>query len=128
MKTNDHITAEAYRAQRFTNEAALQEWLRVEADLHGWKYYHTHNSRGGSPGFPDTVLVQAPNECYAELKMPGKTPSYDQVLWLDELARVRYRIRHQYVCVWYPAYEAGILAYLADPATVEPPGLWRPKG
>ena len=115
-------------AHRFAHEDDFQRWLRARAAEWGWLYSHNGDSRRSDPGFPDTVLVNGPHGCCAELKMPGKHPKPAQVLWLDALARLQFRIRCQFTCLWYPEHEGDILAYLADPAHVEPPNVWVPRG
>ncbi len=41
------------------------------ARLCGWRVYHTLNSRGSDPGFPDLVLPRGSSLVFAELKAEG---------------------------------------------------------
>lgn len=51
----------------------------------GWLVYHTRNSIGSDPGFPDLVLARGGIIIYAELKSQKGSLSADQRLWRDEL-------------------------------------------
>ncbi len=51
------------------------------AELLGWKYYHTHDSRRSPEGFPDLVLARD-RVIYAELKSEKSQPSFEQWEWL----------------------------------------------
>ena len=93
---------------RFHHEQQFQEAIRRRATDAGFLYYHTHNSRTSPSGFPDTVLVRGTQLVFAELKMPGKTPSAAQAAWLDALGQVTTVDTH----VWYPADLAQILEVL----------------
>ena len=94
--------------RRFHREQHFQEALRRVAEGAGWLYYHTTNSRKSPEGFVDTVLVRGPQLLFAELKMPGKTPTAAQQRWLDALGSVRDVQTH----LWYPADLAQALEVL----------------
>lgn len=66
-------------------ESTLQELIRRTALLHGWLYYHTHDSRRSDPGFPDTVLVKGTRVLYREVKAQKGRLSADQKKWGDAL-------------------------------------------
>ena len=110
---------------RFRVESDFQSWLRTAAIERGWLFYHTYGSKRSDPGFPDAVLLKAPFECLAELKMPGEKPTDLQRDWLEQLSISRiYNPRDQTVCLWFPDDEADILRYLDRPDRYRPPGLW----
>lgn len=70
-------------------EKTLQERVRQIAELYGWLYYHTHDSRRSNPGWPDVVLVHPRTGKFLvrELKrMKGRT-SQKQRAWLEALER-----------------------------------------
>ena len=58
------------------------------AELLGWLCYHTRDSRGSQPGFPDLVLVRGPRCLFIELKTDHEKPDPDQLKWLDALRAV----------------------------------------
>ena len=54
-------------------EKELLEEVRKLAALHGWLFYHTHDSHRSEPGFPDVVLANANHRIiFLELKREGK--------------------------------------------------------
>lgn len=73
-------------------EAELLENVRACAVQFGWLFYHTRDSRGSAPGFPDVVLARAPR-CgapdrvllLAELKTMRGQLSPAQAMWRDAL-------------------------------------------
>jgi hypothetical protein len=71
------------------SEKQLQELLRQACGMHGWLYYHTHNSRHSPSGFIDTVAVRDTRLVCAELKRRGQEPTVAQQRWLEALAQVR---------------------------------------
>ena len=66
-------------------ERELQAAVERIADLTGWQYYHTHDSRRSAPGFPDLVLARGKRVIFAELKSAGGRLSITQKEWLDTL-------------------------------------------
>ena len=67
-------------------EADAQAAILDIARLQHWLTYHTHDSRGSDPGFPDLVLVRE-RIVHVEMKRQGETPRPTQIDWLDRLAR-----------------------------------------
>lgn len=67
-------------------EKDVQSMIVELAGLHGWRVYHTFDSRRSAAGFPDLMLVRE-RIVFAELKRAGEKPRRDQVEWLDALAR-----------------------------------------
>lgn len=66
-------------------EAAFQATIIQLAQYHGWRTYHTHDSRHSAGGFPDLVLVRSPRLIFAELKTEKGKVSEEQMKWLNEL-------------------------------------------
>jgi hypothetical protein len=77
-------------------ESAFQSQVLAFARLHGWRPYHTHDSRRSHPGFPDLVLVRE-RVIWAELKSDRGKVSAEQQAWIDALVRAG-----QEVYVWRP--------------------------
>src|SRR5579859_4032261 len=68
--------------RRHLAEQAFQRQVEALADLRGWLFYHSHDSRRDRPGFPDLVLVRAPRLLIAELKSARGRVSPAQQEWL----------------------------------------------
>ena len=49
-------------------EQAFQETVQQAAELYGWWWYHTNDSRRSRPGFPDLVLIKPPKVIFLEVK------------------------------------------------------------
>lgn len=69
------------------------------AKLHGWKVYHTHDSRRSESGFPDLVMVRRGEILFAELKVGKGKPTDAQWAWLCDL-----REAHAQAWVWRPEH------------------------
>lgn len=61
---------------------------REAAAWGGWACYHTHDSRGSEPGFPDLILVREGRMIAAELKGDKGRVSEEQTAWIAALDRV----------------------------------------
>lgn len=72
----------------FGSEKAFQAAVITEAKRHGWRVYHTHDSRKSEAGFPDLVMVRGERCIFAELKREKGRPSAAQSNWLDDLRAV----------------------------------------
>lgn len=70
-----------------TDEAAFQVRVVELATRHGWRAYHTHDSRRSEPGFPDLVLVRPPRVLIVELKVGRRQLTRDQAEWMRLLER-----------------------------------------
>ena len=66
-------------------ESVLHNQVVQLAEMYGWRWYHTHDSRKSPPGFPDLVLVRGDRLIFAELKTQRGRLTVDQVSWLAEL-------------------------------------------
>jgi hypothetical protein len=51
-----------------------------------WRRYHTLNSKGSDPGFPDLVLIRPPRLVVAECKTERGRVTIAQWAWLDDFA------------------------------------------
>ena len=95
------------------SEAELQGWVKARALEFGWKYYHTRDSCGSDPGYPDVHVVKAPRNIHAELKRQdaktGKVTEAQQE-WIDELRGCP----GVEVYVWRPSDMDKILAILSE--------------
>jgi hypothetical protein len=95
----------------FKNEAAFRRWVTKRARAQGWLAAHLSNMQvvrrpegaiavpdKDAAGFPDLVLVHHVHGLVcAELKMPGRKPDPEQIVWLRALRHAGVRI-----FVWYP--------------------------
>ena len=59
------------------------------AKIHGWRTYHTFDSRRSTAGFPDLTLVRGPRCIMAELKSATGKVTKDQAAWLAALGAVQ---------------------------------------
>lgn len=69
------------------SEKQLQQSIITLAQWHGWRTYHTHDSRRSAPGFPDLCMVH-PRQgrlIFAELKSTTGRVSKHQREWLQDL-------------------------------------------
>lgn len=82
-------------------ERQLQGTVQQLATLHGWRWYHTHDSRRSAPGFPDLVMVHPTQGrvVWAELKRASGRLTKDQKAWIADLEAAG-----QEVHVWRPTH------------------------
>ena len=67
-------------------ETQVFEEIRRTANDHGWRIYHTYNSRRSEAGFPDVVLVRGGQLLMWELKKASGRVTTQQQQWIDDLA------------------------------------------
>ena len=72
---------------KLVTEKDLLAAVREKAKSMGFLCYHTLNSMGSEPGFPDLTLVTVGRVVFMELKREGLKPTINQVRWLNDLAR-----------------------------------------
>ena len=88
------------------NEQEFTDWVLHVANTYGWLAYHTYDSTGSVPGFPDLVMLKPTRRIiFAELKMPHGTFTEHQIHWkvaLEQHPDVDYY-------VWQPTDWAMIL-------------------
>jgi hypothetical protein len=70
------------------NERGFQQQVLDLARLYQWAAYHTFDSRRSAAGFPDLVLVRAPEIIFAELKAEKGSLSQEQREWIAALGLV----------------------------------------
>jgi hypothetical protein len=58
------------------------------AESHGWRVYHTHDSRRSEAGFPDLCMVRRGVLVFIELKSEVGLPTAAQKEWLADLELV----------------------------------------
>jgi hypothetical protein len=66
-------------------ESDIQQTITDFAELNGWRWYHTHDSRRSAAGFPDLVLWRE-RVVFAEIKRPGQHLRPEQATCIDGLA------------------------------------------
>jgi hypothetical protein len=90
-------------------EADFQRRVLDLAAHTGWRVYHTRDSRGSQPGFPDLVLVSGKQArlLFVELKSSKGRLSTPQRQWLSDLAAARAE-----TAVWRPADWDEVVAVL----------------
>ncbi len=82
-------------------EKEFQQKVMLYAKAHGWRCYHTFDSRRSQPGFPDLVLVRtckAKRLIFAELKAEKGVLTAEQQEWVDAL-----RLSGAFIYVWRPS-------------------------
>ncbi len=62
-------------------QGGVEQLLR----LYGWRYYHTHDSRRSSAGFPDLCAVRGSRLVFIELKTETGRVSDEQKAWLADI-------------------------------------------
>lgn len=67
-------------------EKAWQQQVLEISTLCRWQHFHVFDSRRSDPGWPDLVLVRAPELLVAELKTDRGRLTPQQAQWLDRLA------------------------------------------
>jgi hypothetical protein len=84
------VTAAAPRQflARAVREADLQAQVVELANLAGWRWYHTHESRRSPAGFPDLILVRDGRMLALELKSESGRATPEQRAWLTALSTV----------------------------------------
>jgi VRR-NUC domain-containing protein len=91
------------------SEHAWLERVRRTARLYDWLTYHTFDSRGSEPGFPDLVLARPERVIFAELKVGAGRLTRAQRIWLDTLGRTGH------ARLWRPDDWPDVLAELRPP-------------
>lgn len=69
-----------------TTEAEFMAWVIDLARMTGWRTYHTRDSRGSEPGWPDLVLCRPPELIVSECKPERGRVTAEQERWLTILA------------------------------------------
>jgi VRR-NUC domain len=98
-------------------EKKFLQMVRELAWLHGYRSYHTHDSRRSESGFPDLVLVRparrgvAGRTIFAELKIGKNCATAEQEAWLEAL-----RSTGQAAYLWRPEDWETIEEILGGPA------------
>ena len=88
-------------------ESEFQQRVIHEAQLAGWRVYHTYDSRRSAAGYPDLTLVRPPRVIVAELKSERGHLSRAQREWLDA-----FRATPVEAYLWFPRDAHMILAIL----------------
>ena len=85
--------------QLFANEKAFGLELEKLYRKLGWLVGHTFDSRHSAAGESDYRLAHETRGEFlmAELKMPGKDPTWPQVLWMQAMTAARIECH-----IWYP--------------------------
>lgn len=117
MREKNRVSADEAMELRFRSEAQFTDWVIGVLRENGWLVTHMHDSRkqhwNTHKGTPDIKAVHPERHVLleAELKMPGKKPSPEQLQWLEALeASARYTLNF-YVFRWWPKDWREIRAY-----------------
>lgn len=95
------------------SEKQFQAEVQAFAKRHGWKTYHTRDSRKSDEGFPDLVMLRE-RQVVAELKVGKNKTSAAQDSWIEA-----YRSIGVETYVWYPSDWPQITEVLGD-AKIQP--------
>lgn len=75
---------------KYFTEQQFQDFIVADARQHGWLTYHTRDSRGSDPGFPDLVLVKPGRPVlFYEVKTEKGRVSMPQADWIDRINKTR---------------------------------------
>ena len=86
-------------SQADMQESALRATLLEVSRPASWLHYHTQDSRGSKPGFPDDVWIRPYDALIlAELKDRYRKPTQEQLTWLSVLQTVT----HVEAYLWRP--------------------------
>jgi hypothetical protein len=92
------------RAARVTahqmSEKSFQAAVLQVAQMYGWRFYHTHDSRRSPHGWPDLALVHPGQRRFllVELKRENGRVSKPQEAWIADLSAAGVDVR-----VWRPS-------------------------
>lgn len=78
VSRDEYIAMEAARMDELT----LQKRVRDLAIVHGWKFYHTRDSRRSDRGWPDCCIGKDGRFLVRELKVQKGRATPDQGEWL----------------------------------------------
>ena len=103
------VDAKPVKRRRGRPEEIFKGEVIEAARLHGWRVYHTHDSRRSEPGYPDLALVHPVRCRYMlwELKVGDNGLSKDQAWWLWALGMSGLE-----VAVWWPSDWDTIIEHL----------------
>ena len=93
----------------FGSEKDFQAAVVKLAISHGWKVYHTYDSRRSEPGYPDLTMLRGRSIVVAELKVEPNKPTAAQEKWL-----AAWKLTDAEVYVWYPSSWREIVARLRE--------------
>lgn len=113
----------ARNANGTLTEAAFQQQVLGLASFYNWRAYHTHDSRRSQAGFPDLVLLRAPELIFAELKTDTGRLRPEQADWLEQLQLLADACEPVEVYLWRPADFDEIHARLARGRQLVPAGF-----
>lgn len=95
-------------------EAQFEQAVTQLAELHGWRVYHTRNSKGSVAGFPDLVMVKPGQPViFAELKRESGKVTKAQADWNNVLHLSSSNIT---VRLWRPSHWPHIEDALCQPS------------
>lgn len=121
MITNGRAVTRRYR----TGDTERKFMLRTQrlGNEFGWMSYHTHDSRGSEPGFPDVVFVHADAgvTMFIEFKTDKGRLTIDQCRWMAAFLRAGRMGCCQRADVWRPRDQDHIDNVLANPGDT---GTW----
>ena len=111
------ITPDDEADDRDESEEAFQRRVWAVAERCGWRVYHTKDSRGSPPGFPDLVLINEADGdmIFAELKREGGRVSRPQREWIDAVNKVG----EVWGEIWRPSDAYEIAEVLGDDRAAE---------
>lgn len=69
-------------------EAQFQRQITDLADITGWAWYHTHDSRKSPVGYPDLTLLRGASVIILEVKTETGKLRAGQQDWIDRWAQV----------------------------------------
>ena len=93
------------------SEREFQQKVIGLAERHGWRVYHTFDSRRSAPGWPDLSIARPGQLILAELKTDAGKLRPEQAEWLELLRTVEgIRVR-----LWRPSLWPAIVAELTQP-------------
>lgn len=117
LRTNAITRAEYDKTigDRLSEDAWREQYRGYAFDCGFRRQYHTYRSDRSDKGFPDDVMlnVESGRTVYIEGKREVGRLSYDQVLWLDDLARIRDKRGTPDVYVARPSDRDGLWAALS---------------
>jgi hypothetical protein len=82
------VLTDEERWLRTKTEAEFSQEIIDAAEVGGWLWYHTHDSRRSPKGFPDLTLVRGHELIFLEVKKQTGVVTPEQQEWIDRLSSV----------------------------------------